>query len=97
MVHHNQPLHQHLPHNYERCMTRPRIVGKNRIKSSTCPSFLMFLLKQYTVVSNFKIELNLHVSKSQQTICHLNNLMVNITSISIIILIIKVCAHYCNL
>ena len=85
MFYHNQPLYQHLPQNYEKCITRTGIVGKNSIKSSTFPSFLMLLLKQYTGISNFKIELNLHVSKSQQTICHLNNLMVNITSISIII------------
>ena len=68
MFYHNQPLYQHLPHNYERHMTRTGIVGKNSIESITCQSFLIFLLKQYTGVSNFKIELNLHVSKSQQTI-----------------------------
>ena len=96
VFYHNQPLYQHLPCNYERCMTGTGIVGKNSVKFSACLSCLMFILKQYTDVSSFKTEINLHVSKSQQTICHLNNLVVNITSISIITLIVTLCAHYCN-
>ena len=76
-------------------MTITRIVGKNNIKSIVHAHHLHVFTEQYTGVSNFKIELNLHVSKPQQTICHLNNLMVNITSIYMIILIIKVCVNYC--
>ena len=59
------------------------------------PIILNVFTEQCTYVSNFKIELNLHVTKPQQTICHLNNFMVKITSIYMIILIIKVCANYC--
>ena len=59
------------------------------------PSILNVFTEPVYGYFKFKIELNLHVSKSQQTICHLNSLMVNITSTYIIILIVKVCANYC--